>query len=201
METEYRVSEDARSWAQNTLRELGLRPGRRLIVVHPGASGPYRVWPPERYAELLERLRGIVDGILLCGSSFDQEVIDEISRHLMAPLPRLNPGASVDRLGAILEQAALVVSNDSGPRHLAVAVGRPSVAFMPRFQDREWKIYDDSRRSIVLQGSAPCSLCSEGVCQDRIPRGERFGSECIRMIEVDAALSAVKTMLGGSTAS
>ena len=201
METEYSVSEDARSWAQNTLRELGLRPGGRLIVVHPGASGPYRVWPPERYAELLERSKGWSTEFSCAGAPLIRKSSMRSAATLRLLLPRLNPGASVDRLGAILEQAALVVSNDSGPRHLAVALGRPSVAFMPRFQDREWKIYDDSRRSIVLQGNTPCSLCSEGVCQDRIPSGERFGSECIRMIEVEAALSAVMTMLGGSAAS
>jgi ADP-heptose:LPS heptosyltransferase len=89
----------------------------------------------------------------------------------------------------------VVVSNDSGPRHLAVALGRPSVAFMPRFQDREWRIYDDPRRSIVLQGTSACPLCREGICQDRLPEGERYGSACIRMVDLDTALGAVRSML------
>ena len=121
MATEYAVSDEARVWAKAALRELGFRPGAPLLVVHPGASGPYRVWPPERYAALIARLREKGVGVLLCGTAFDRAVIEEVQRHSRISLPALDPGASVDRLAAILEQAAVVVSNDSGPRHLAVA--------------------------------------------------------------------------------
>ena len=195
LETEYRVGQEGRNWAGTVLPQLGIGADVRPVVVHPGASGPYRVWPPERYAELIVRLQRSGQTVLLCGSPYDRPVVQEVLRHVPGELPRLDPGPSVDRLAAVLERAALVISNDSGPRHLAVALHTPSLAFMPRFQDREWKIYHDPRRSVVLQGDRDCPLCAGGVCQDRMPEGESFGSACLRMVDVERAWAAVQAAL------
>ncbi|MDZ7345053.1 MAG: hypothetical protein ONA90_11140, partial [candidate division KSB1 bacterium] len=112
-------------------------------------------------------------------------------KHLRTAVLAVNFGQSVARFAAILQRCTLCISNDSGPRHLAVAVGTPSVAFMRRGQDRQWKIYHDARVSIVLQSNEPCPECRDGICRDLIPPGEKYGAYCMRRISVEQALGAV----------
>ncbi len=197
--TEYRIPEAAQHWAEEFLRTRQLDGAPKLVAVHPGASGPYRVWPPDRFAALVDRLQfqGAAR-VVLCATDYDRAAVAEMRKHLRTSVTEVNLGESVAHFAALLARCQCCISNDSGPRHLAVAVGTPSLAFMPRFQHRQWKIYNDERRSIVLQGGESCPACPEGTCRDLIPEGECFGSFCMRMISVDHVLVAARRMMGGN---
>lgn len=191
-DTEYRIPVTAKEWAADLLRAQGINSTTPLVAIHPGGSGPYNLWPPERFAAIADAIQiGGNTKVILCGTEFDETVVDELKNHLRAEVIAVNFGQSVARFAAILERCALCISNDSGPRHLAVAVGTPSVAFMRRGQDRQWKIYHDERASIVLQSDEPCRECRDGSCRDLIPSGEKYGAYCMRMISVDRALETV----------
>jgi ADP-heptose:LPS heptosyltransferase len=102
------------------------------------------------------------------------------------------------KLAALCAGSALVVSNDSGPRHLAVAVGAPTLAFFRQHHDREWNVYPSTHRCRILRGDAACPACTSGECIDSVPTGEQYGSHCMRMIETDHALAAIREMLSAS---
>ncbi|MGB6647841.1 MAG: glycosyltransferase family 9 protein, partial [Bacteroidota bacterium] len=175
-DTEYRVRKPARDWAEEYLRTRGVDGTLPLVAVHPGATGLYKIWPPERFAALIDELQeSKLARVILCGSDFDREIVGRVREHLRTGVLEVNPGGSVPRLAALLQCCTLSIVNDSGPRHLSLAVGTRTIAFMPSFQDREWGIPEYGESSVLLQGSDRCSGCAEGECNNIIPPGQEYG--------------------------
>jgi heptosyltransferase-3 len=110
--------------ALRALRALGVRPGR-LLLVNPGARKADRRWPPERYAAATARVARLLDldPVILWGPG---EI--ELARGVAGAAGRLAPPTDLRQLAALLREAALVITNDTGPMHLAVACGAPTVA-------------------------------------------------------------------------
>lgn len=192
-ETAYTIPVSAIEWAGNALAAHVLEPP--MVAVHPGASGDYKIWPPERYAQLIDRLAQRCS-VLLLGSDADEEILAAIRSRAQGPFVEFNTGGNVGKLAALLRHVQLCVSNDSGPRHLAIAVGVPSLALFRLHHTREWDVYEHSAKITVCQSAGSCPVCPVGVCRDVVPPGERFGSYCIRQIEVDAVLRRMNELLG-----
>jgi ADP-heptose:LPS heptosyltransferase len=194
--TEFVVSDEEKEEAGRLLATRGISVHEKYAVIHPGASGPYRVWPPERFARVAEVLQ-VDHGIrcLLCGTMHDHGVLEAVRSHLCMKTPEVVLEGSVRTLAAILARASLCLSNDSGPRHLAIAVGTPSVAILPKHNDRAWGIYQEGPGASYVMSSTPCPLCPPGHCLDRHPEGEEFGSACIRMVSVEEVLARIRRVL------
>jgi len=115
--------EDWRNAASRALVALGIEPASRYFVLHPGAGGEAKCWPSGRFVELGERLGNAV--CVLGPVEMDRwptERVRLIRNHLPALIcPPL------DTLAGVLSAAAAFVGNDSGPAHLAAAVGCPTV--------------------------------------------------------------------------
>lgn len=105
-----------------------------LAVVHPGASDPRRRWPPERFARVIAGLLDAAASVCLIGDDDDAPLGSVIARAAEAMRPgssarvaTLAGALTVGETAALLAAADVVVANDSGPRHLAHAVGAPTV--------------------------------------------------------------------------
>jgi len=195
-ETEFQISERGKRWAQDFLLRQSIETSNQLVAIHPGATGNYKIWPPESYARLIDRLQSEADvTVVLCSGSQDGEVVDAIKRCLQTHVLEAITTDDVEKLGALLQRCSLCVSNDSGPRHLAAALGVPSLAFLRQYHDREWKVYPEDDNHATLQGTERCPACPSGVCLDRIPERERFGSYCMRMIGVEEAFTRIRQLL------
>jgi ADP-heptose:LPS heptosyltransferase len=195
--TEFPLIPDATNWAASSL--VSATNGRKSIVLmHPGASGDYKIWPPEYFAALADRLldRGIA--VVLCGGEGDEDVVIEVGARAKHVVPLFKTEGNLQHLGALFAQSALVVSNDSGPRHLGIAVGARTLALFRQHHDREWSVYAESPQCRILRGRDQCPACPAGKCTDCLPPGERFGSYCMRMISVDEAAAAALEMLSAS---
>ncbi|AKJ28228.1 glycosyltransferase family 9 protein [Caldimonas brevitalea] len=109
------------------LQQVGPLPGARYAVIHPGASDPRRRWDPASFAAVARELQARGIGIVLTGQRSEADVLDRLASSLdQAPLvlcDRLSTGA----LAALLAGACVLVSNDTGPAHLARAVDTPTV--------------------------------------------------------------------------
>jgi ADP-heptose:LPS heptosyltransferase len=194
--TEFPVPEASRARAQSLLRARGFDPARPLVIVHPGASGAHRVWPPERFAGVIGELRERTGAwIVLCGTAFDQQVVRAVREEVRTEVDVWTLGESVADFAGLLSLAALCVSNDSGPRHLAVAVGTPSIALMPKHNDKAWKIYADDPRTSTFTTASACPACPPDRCRDVVPEGETFGSCCLRMISMDDVITRALEIL------
>ena len=101
--------------------------GRPLVVLHPGASDPRRHWPPERFAAVGDALAGRGARVLVTGTGGERQVVDAVVAAMRAPVEPLVDAMSLNALAGLLSRARVVVSNDSGPYHLAGAVGSTTV--------------------------------------------------------------------------
>lgn len=115
----------ALQWADELLKQRS----RPWLVVAPGSRWLTKRWPPEHFAELLTRVRTRVGGSALLVGAADEAAL---TRQVAVALPEdsldLAGQTSLPQLAALLSRADVVLSNDSGPLHLAAALGRPVVA-------------------------------------------------------------------------
>ena len=186
--TEYVVPSASQVWVQNFLEQHGLDGMIRLVAVHPGATGNYKIWPPDRYAALIDFLQSETGArVVLCNGVHDRAIVDQIRSRLHTTVVEADTGTNTGNLGALLSRCSLCISNDSGPRHLAVAVGTQSLAFFRQFHEQEWGVYVESETLQILQAKTPCPACPPRVCLDKLSGGETFGCSCLRMIGLDQA--------------
>ena len=111
------------AWLADRTRHLP----RPLLAIHPGAGWETKRWPVEKFAEIVRRFEG---SVVLVGSSAERGLADRI---VAATSARRNPAlnlageTSLKQLAVLLGASDLIVSNDSGPMHLAAAMGTPVV--------------------------------------------------------------------------
>lgn len=98
-----------------------------LVVLHPGASDPRRRWPERRFAAVGDALARRGAQIVVTGTQEEASLVASVVAGMHAPARALCGVLELGGLAGLLERAALVVSNDSGPLHLASAVGTPTV--------------------------------------------------------------------------
>jgi ADP-heptose:LPS heptosyltransferase len=101
---------------------------RPLVVLHPGANDPRRRWPVERLAVVGSELARKGARLAVVGAASDQPLVDRLLDGLDGDAADLAGRLGLGGLAGLLERATLLVGNDSGPRHLAAAVGTATVA-------------------------------------------------------------------------
>jgi ADP-heptose:LPS heptosyltransferase len=139
---------DRRALAELLLREY---PGA-FVVIHPGASVPERQWPPERFAAVADKLAARGFRMVLTGSAGEQEVTSAVRRAMTAPSVDLAGLTDLGTLAALLTDAALLVSNDTGVMHVGEAVGTPLVAISFDPESWRWAPRDAERHRVVPGG-------------------------------------------------
>jgi heptosyltransferase-2 len=154
-------SERQRLAAADVLRKAGVTPGTRYAVLNPGGNNPAKRWPAARFAALADHLHarhGLK--ILVNGSPAEAEVIQALidAAKVARPVSLAACGSTLGSLKSVVAGAALMVTNDTGPRHIAAAMGTPLVSlFGPT--DHRWTIIPTRpgapERIIVADPSLP----------------------------------------------
>lgn len=150
--------------AQDLLDSRGVVHGKTRVVLNPGAFyGPAKRWPAEKFSRLASRLQKCLDAdIIITGSSAEAPLAREISEG-MTEKPHLLTGAtSLRTLVGVLALADLVVSNDSGPMHIANALKIPLVAVFGPTDQRVTGPYQPPSR--VIRKEVSCWPCSHRKC-------------------------------------
>jgi ADP-heptose:LPS heptosyltransferase len=98
-----------------------------LVALHPGAGDPRRRWPPEKFADVGNALAGAGAHVAVVGIEEDRPLISGIVDAMSHEAHNLCGRLSLRGLAGILSRCAVVISNDSGPLHLATAVGAATV--------------------------------------------------------------------------
>jgi lipopolysaccharide heptosyltransferase II len=181
-----RVPDPARRAVARLLRELGLE-RRAWVLLHPGASAPSRRYPPEAFARAARRL-GEVAGcdVVLTGTAEERALVETVRR---AAGPRAHGVAgrlSFAEFAALVERAPLLIGNNSGPIHVAAAVGTPVVDLyaLTNPQHTPWGVPHR-----VLSHDVPCKFCYKSVC----PEGH---GNCLRLVSPDTVVEAAVQLLG-----
>lgn len=102
-------------------------PAGPLAVLQPGATDPRRRWPAKRFAEVGDALAAAGASVVVHGSQAEISLVFEVLAHMRRDATPAAGRLSLDGLAGLLARAKLVVSNDTGPLHLAQALGTPTV--------------------------------------------------------------------------
>lgn len=159
---------------------------RPIIALHPYATHPDKAWPREHWLELAAKLSQ---------AQIPWVVMGRDDSPLFPGDPRDLTGATTLReTCALLAAANVLVTNDSGPMHLAAGVGTP-VAGLFGPTARAWGFYPQGRRDRVLERDLPCRPCTlhgDNQCSRR--------RKCLADITPDETLSAILSILSGGSA-
>jgi lipopolysaccharide heptosyltransferase II len=178
-------AEDVRSVGA-ALRDAGIDPDRPLVVVHPGATAESRRWPAERFgAAARDIARASGAAIVFTGSAGEAPFIERAQAELDKPAASFAGALSLGELGALIARAAVLLANNTGPVHMAAALGTPVVDLyaLTNPQHTPWRV-----NSRVLSHDVPCRNCLKSIC----PRGHH---DCLRLIDSDAAARAALELM------
>ncbi|HEY8287588.1 MAG TPA: glycosyltransferase family 9 protein, partial [Chloroflexota bacterium] len=131
-----------------------------LLVLQPGAGSPLKAWPPERLAAVGATLaRELGARVMVSGSATEHGLAQRVCDLL--PEGGLNLAGALrwTELEALLTRATLVVGLDSGPLHLAVAAGTPSVALFGPADPAQFGPWGSPARHRVVTATLPCRPC------------------------------------------
>jgi heptosyltransferase-2 len=169
-----------------------LAPARRPIVaIAPGARWATKRWPAERFAAVADALAADGASIVLAGGPGDREAFAAVRAAMRAtPAADLSP-LPIEALAAALAEARLLVACDSGPVHLASAVGAPALALFGPTSVVRWGPPPPGRALSLGLACAPCSNHGGELC----PEGHH---RCLADLLPDHVVTAAREMLAGA---
>ena len=153
--------------------------------MHPGATWPAKMWPKERFAELGRSVVGRFDAqVIVTQGPKDSLIAYDVAKdawwgvQILGVLP-------LRQLAAVLAHCAVYVANDSGPMHIAAAVGTPTIGIFGPGEENIWfpyipPYYPDATKHIALRKDVHCHPCHLNVCNRR---GEEY-MECMKLLTV-----------------
>jgi lipopolysaccharide heptosyltransferase II len=163
-----------------------------LICVHPGAGAPVKLWCPERFAQVADALAGSYGlQVVITGSSTERQLAQDIAEQMTAHPLVLAGRTSLDELAVIMSRSRLVIGVDSGPLHLAVSQGTPTIHLFGPTDHRLFGPWGDPSKHVVITADMSCSPCN------RLdwPAHELEAHPCVRLIPVSAVLQAADLLL------
>jgi heptosyltransferase II len=155
------VSETRKTEARALLTSHGVNEDRKLVALCPGSiNSRAKRWPAERYAVLADRLISEMEAeVLLIGSEEETEVSLEVSRAMRRQPTVLTGKTNLVQLVGVLSLVDLLVTNDTGPAHIASALNRPTLVIFGPTNPLTTRPYSESGEIMrVPPECAPCML-------------------------------------------
>jgi lipopolysaccharide heptosyltransferase II len=178
------VPPPARARVSRLLHARGLD-RRPWVLLHPGATAPSRRYPPEHFAEAARALAQATGcAVVLTGTDDEQALLDTMAAMIGVDAVALT-GLPLADFAALVEAAPLLVSNNSGPVHVAAAVGT-AVVDLYALTNPQHTPWDVPHR--VLFHDVPCKYCYKSVC----PAGHH---DCLRRVPPKAVAEAALSLL------
>lgn len=177
------LTDQEKAWAEDWLIQRGLGPGKPRVALCPGAANSYKIWPAESFGALARHLAGQGIISLVLGSGSERPLAEKVRAASNAPL--------IDAMGLSLRQASalvacmdLMVSNDTGPMHIAQAMATPVLALFGSTSPD----YIGPRNpwDRVVRAPLICEPCITKRCLD---------PGCMQSIRVDEVIAAAEAML------
>lgn len=188
LELEINVSADEIGQACQILKNSGADPNEILIAIHPEAGYPSKEWGMERFCEFIEKMlnaapcRVLILGLHEASALAQRFSSSERVVHLVGKL-------SLRELIGVLNQCRLFVGNDSGPSHIAQALGIPAVVLASGTNEYErWGLWREPKR--ILKHAVPCAPC-------HLDRCNVSGHPCLAHISTDSVVEAAIELIYG----
>jgi heptosyltransferase-2 len=180
----------AREKISEIFQENGITPNEKLVAFHPGASCPSKRWPQENFRSLAQKvLEESGCRVVIVGDGGEESTARSIAEGLGSRVLDLAGQLSLRELAALLSRCELLVSNDSGPVHVAAAVGTRVISLFGRNQAglsvQRWKPLGHGHA--VIQKDVGCVVCLAHRCT--------IGFECMKAIHVEDVLAQFRKMI------
>ena len=187
-EIEYKlpVSNDDREKVDELMKKHGIKGVGSLIAINPVAKWESKLWPNERFSRLADTIIDEYDAkIIFTGGPEDRPIIQDIMSAMKGRALNLAGHTTLKMLAALYEKTVLVISTDTGPMHLAAAVGLPVVAlFGPT---AAWRTGPYGAGHHIITAESECSPCFKRHCET---------IDCMSQISVKQVMDAVKKIIG-----
>jgi len=184
------ISLNSEKWAEDLFKQEGILPEDNLLAIHPGASCPSKIWMPGRFAQVAQELTKLYGfKVLLLAGPGDIASSRKVAQDMRVPFIDLSGKCTVNQLACLLKKCKLLIANDSGPVHVASAVGTPVISIFGRSQDglspRRWGPL--GKKSKVLHKQVGCLECLAHNCQKEFA--------CLRAITAEDVVAAACEIL------
>jgi lipopolysaccharide heptosyltransferase II len=159
---------------------------RPLVVVHPGATAASRRYPPEHYARAVDLLIDETGcDAVFTGDAGEERLVQAVKDGMENRTHSLVGQLGLAELGALIAEADVLISNNTGPAHIAAALGTPVVDLyaLTNPQHTPWRV-----ASRVLFHDVPCRNCYKSVC----PAGHH---DCLRRVPPESVTAAARELL------
>lgn len=178
------LEEEDLAFREGFLREKGVGDKDLLIGLNPGAAVYSRRWPMERFAEIGNGLTEEFNAkVIIFGSPREKELVKKVS-NLMKYKPLEFYEAALRQLAVLIERCNLFITNDTGPMHMAAAMGTPIIAiFGSVLKNLSLPFASDH---IALQADLPCIPCGRFYCEEL---------NCLKSITVEEVLASCRKIL------
>jgi lipopolysaccharide heptosyltransferase II len=185
----FRVCESALDAMRRRLADAAIDPRRPWILLHPGASAPSRRYPADKWIAVIRLLaaRG-ASALVLSGSGDELALVEQIRAGCGVPVHSLAGKLDLGQLGAAIRLASVMVSNNTGPAHMAAANGTPLVDLyaLTNPQHTPWQV-----EHRLLYHDVACRNCYKSVC----PQGHH---DCLVKIDPARVADAVCSLLAST---
>ena len=187
------LSEKDKDWGKSFCRVKGLTEEEKskAIVIHPGSGSKKKVWPLERFLELIHYFQRHFNSriLIVLGPAEGQEVqkaFGEIEWELGPTAPLLVKGLSLLELASVMQGCHLFIGNDSGITHMAAALGLPTIAIFGPSDHKIWS--PRGEKVFIVRKEMNCSPCS----QEKFVQCKNL--ECLREIEIGDVLEGIRKL-------
>jgi len=193
------ILESSKIQARDILRGFGISEKDLVIGITPGAGASWgkdaslKHWPALKFGQLADRLINDFGAkIIILGDESEKPIADTITRNMYNKPIDLVGKVSLEGLSAVINNLRILIANDGGPLHMAVALGKKTVSFFGPVDSKVYGPYPpDETRHIVLRKNLECSPC---YVKFRL-LGCKKNKECLETIDVALALDAVTKLL------
>ncbi len=184
------ISDDCQRRGDAALERQGVDADTVLIGINPGgAFGSSKLWLPERFATVADALAERTNyRVILFGSPSERPILETVAEQMTHDPILTRPGElTLDTLKPLVARCALLITNDTGARHFAVAFAVPVVCIMgstsPRYTDVNLE------RQTIVRVDVDCGPCQKKVCTT--------DHRCMTRITADRVLAAADRLLSG----
>lgn len=187
---EVRAADEA--YADGILTGKGVKKDKAMVIVHPGSSNKAKIWPMERYAEVVRNIRSSTGAaVLLIGGKEERALAEKIIKLSGADAVNMAGDLSLRQLAALIKRASLFIGNDAGPMHIAAALGVKVIAIfgrnIPGVSPIRWRPWGEGH--VIFHETPGCDPCGDTAC--------RFDYRCLKNVTAKAVSEAAKAALSG----
>ncbi len=183
---EFIVTQDAQASAEQKLNHLSIDVASSILI-NPAGTRDINRWPPEKIAQFIEWIYLHMPGYtpVLIGGPGDSWLEEAIVRDLVNPTKSLVGKLSLQELGAVMQRAPAVVTGDTGPLHIASAVGARIVCLSGAADPDRTGPSNNPLDLVVINRSLPCVPCQGRSCK----RGD---IACMTQMSVESVVDALE---------